>query len=169
MRIERGLWTGESLRALQAPTARLARHVRELRRAVPRIEITPLDYAVRAHEILEDSQRDQLSGVAAPWSGAGLLATAASLEATYAVLGTLRTVLAARGALAPLETGMLALRRELEAVREAHGGTWPRLEELSRSERQRLNGRLGAGLELLAKVPHALETQYAPKVPELRP
>jgi len=79
------------------------------------------------------------------------------------------TVLAPRGALAPLDTGMLALRRELQAIRRAHGGTWPRLEELSHAERQRLNGRLGAGLELLAKVPHALETQYAPKVPELRP
>ena len=36
-------------------------------------------------------------------------------------------------------------------------------------ERQRLNGRLGAGLEILAGVPRALETQYAPAIPELRP
>ena len=169
MRLERGLWTGESLAALQQPAARLAAHVRALRRTVPDIEITPLDYAIRAHEILEDAQRDMLSGVAAPWSGAGVRATAASLAATDAVVETLRTLLAKRGALAQVETGLVGLRRELAAIRRAHGGEWPPLNALSHTERQRLNGRLGAGLELLARIPHSLETQYAPAVPELRP
>jgi iron uptake system EfeUOB component EfeO/EfeM len=169
MRIERGLWTGDSLRTLRAPAADLARDVRTLRRVVPRVEITPLDYAIRAHEILEDAQRDMLSGVAAPYSGAGVRATAASLNATYAVIKTLHTLLATRGEIAPVETSLLGLRRELDAIRRAHGGQWPVLDALTRREHQRLNARLGAGLERLAYVPHTLETQYAPAVPELRP
>ena len=117
------------------------------------VEITPLDYAIRAHEILEDAQRDMLSGVAAPYSGAGVRATAASLRATYAVIGTLRALLAERGALAPVETGLLGLRRELDAIRRAHGGTGRRSTRSRTRERQRLNGRLGAGLEMLADGP----------------
>jgi iron uptake system EfeUOB component EfeO/EfeM len=169
MRIERGLWSGESLAALRPEGAALATDVRKLRRTVPRMEITPLDYAIRAHEILEDAQRDMLSGAAAPYSGAGVRATAASVDATDAVIGTLRPLLAGRSGLGPVEYGLLSLHRELNEIRDAHGGEWPRLDALTRRQRQRLNGRLGAGLELLARVPHALETQYPPAVPEIKP
>jgi high-affinity iron transporter len=167
-RLERGLWTRESLRALRPAAARLTRDVRRLRRAVRAVEITPLDYATRGHEILEDAQRDMLSGAATPYSGAGVHATAASLEATEAVVGTLRAVLAERSALTPIETGLLRLRRELRAIHRAHGG-WPALDDLSRAERQGLNGRLGAGLELLAQLPGALETVYPPAIPPIEP
>jgi high-affinity iron transporter len=167
--LERGLWRDEPLSALRPVATRLARHVRQLRRTVPKIEITPLDYAIRAHEILEDAQRDMLSGAAAPYSGAGVRATAASVDATDAVVATLRPLLATHGAIASVEAGLLNLHRELDSIHRAHGGAWPPLDTLSRSERQHLNGRLGAGLEILAGVPHALETQYPPQIPELRP
>jgi high-affinity iron transporter len=167
-RLERGLWTGERLSALRPEAARLVSSVRRLRRVVPTVEITPLDYATRAHEILEDAQRDMLSGAAAPYSGAGVRTTAASLEATEAVVGTLRGVLATRGVLAQTETALTRLRRELTAIRRAHDG-WPALDALSRPERQRLNARLGAGLEILARLPGALETVLPPTIPELRP
>jgi high-affinity iron transporter len=168
-RLERGLWQGEPLGALRPVAQQLADHVDELQRTLRKVEITPLDYAIRAHEILEDAQRDLLSGVAAPYSGAGVLATAASLRATYAVVDTLHTLLEQRGSLSPIEYGLLGLRRELDAIREAHGGEWPPLDALTRRERQRLNGRLGAGLELLARIPGALETQYPAAIPKLRP
>ena len=55
-------------------------------------------------------------------------------------------VLAERGALAPVETGLLRLRRELAAIRRAHGGELAGARRRSAAtERQRLNGRLGAG------------------------
>ncbi|HEY6891211.1 MAG TPA: EfeM/EfeO family lipoprotein, partial [Solirubrobacter sp.] len=168
-RLERGLWTGEALRSLRPAASRLERDVGRLRRIVGRIEITPLDYAIRGHEILEDAQRDMLSGAAAPYSGAGVLATAASLDATEAVIGTLRPVLEGRGALPAIDSGLLKLRRELDAIRRRHGGRWPGLDALGRGERQRLNGRLGAGLEVLALLPSALETTLPPATPELRP
>ncbi|WP_028062756.1 EfeM/EfeO family lipoprotein [Solirubrobacter soli] len=168
-RLERGLWTGERLAALRPAAARLRQDVRTLRGTVTRVEITPVDYTTRGHEILEDAQRDMLSGVAAPYSGAGVMATAASLAATETVVGTLRALLAQRGAIAPIDSGLVRLRRELAAIRRAHRGRWPDLDALSPSERQRLNGRLGAGLEELAQLPHALETTLPPKIPPIRP
>ena len=85
-RIEIGLWKGESPRKLLGPAAYLAAKVRRLRGVVRTIAIPPLVYATRAHEILEDAQRDMLSGVDAPWSGAGLRATEDSVAATQFVV-----------------------------------------------------------------------------------
>ena len=68
-----------------------------------------------------------------------------------------------RGALAPVQAGLNRLRAELDAIRRAHDGHWPRLDALSRAERQRLNGRLGAGLELLATLPGRSRRRYRPR------
>jgi iron uptake system EfeUOB component EfeO/EfeM len=167
-RIEHGLWRGAALGSLRPWTARLARDVRTLRRVVRRVEITPLDYATRAHEILEDAQRDMLSGRAAPWSGAGLQATADSLAATRAVIDTLRPLLNGREDTLPrIEFQLLAFGRALARVRRAHGGRLPALGAMTRAERERVGGTLGVLLEALAAVPGTLETQLPPKVPSI--
>ena len=67
-----------------------------LRHVLPRIEIDPLNYATRAHEILEDAQRDFLSGVDVRWSGAGVLGTAAGIAATNELIQTLTRLLEGR-------------------------------------------------------------------------
>jgi hypothetical protein len=67
--------------------------VHELRAVLPHVQITPLDYATRAHEILEDAVRDLLSGTDVPWSGEGVLGTAAGLAATREVIATLKPLL----------------------------------------------------------------------------
>jgi high-affinity iron transporter len=142
--------------------------VRTLRRVVRHVAIDPLEYATRAHEILEDAQRDMLSGRSAPWSGAGVQATADSLAATREVIGTLRPLLDGRGdALVPVQTGMLALGRQLAAVRRAHGGAWPALGALRSGERERIDGSLGALLEALSGVPGSLETTLTPVIPTI--
>ena len=147
-----GCGRGESLaRAAARPPRGSQRHVRRLRRTVPKIEITPLDYAIRAHEILEDAQRDMLSGVAAPYSGAGVRATAASLEATDAVIGTLRPLLASAARSPRSRPACSACAASWPRSGAPTAASWPPLDALSRSERQRLNGRLGAGLEILAQ------------------
>ncbi len=62
-RIEYGLWSAHAApRALVGVSGSLQADVRRLRRALGRSPITPLVYATRAHEILEDVQRDQLAG-----------------------------------------------------------------------------------------------------------
>jgi len=158
-RVEHELWTGTPLPAIVPWARRLQRDVAKLPRALAVLDITPLDYATRAHEILEDAQRDQLSGRAARWSGAGVTATAAGLVATERVMATLSTTLAGRGsAQQTVATRLGELRRRLASLRRAHGGVYPTLHQLTPAQDARLDGSLGAALEALALVPGALET-----------
>ena len=76
---------------------------------LPSVQITPLEYATRAHEILEDAQRDLLSGADVPWSHEGLLATAAGLTPHVEVLATLQPLLDGREG--TIETVDFSLRR----------------------------------------------------------
>jgi iron uptake system EfeUOB component EfeO/EfeM len=167
-RIEHGLWRGAPASALAAPARRLMADTVRLERRVRTMPVDPLDYVTRAHEILEDAERDQLSGAEAPWSGAGLRTTADALAATRVVLGTLRPLLRGRGdALTPVQAQLDALSGELAQIRRAHAGALPVLDALRRPERERVDGRVGAALEALAAVPGALETQLPPVVPPI--
>ncbi len=167
-RIEMGLWTGEAPAKLVAPAAYLAKRVDHLQVAVRRIAIPPLVYATRAHEILEDAQRDMLSGLDAPWIGAGLRATFDSLAATEVVIGTLRPLLNGRDStVEPVEVEMARFRQTLERVRKEHGGKWPRLEALTPMQHQRVDGDLGSLLERLDAVPGALEVKRPRPVPTI--
>jgi high-affinity iron transporter len=167
-RIEHDLWTGRPTAAIVPYAQRLRSDVALLPRTLARMEISPLDYATRAHEILEDAQRDQLSGAAAPWSDAGVFATAADLAATRVVIGTLRPLLSGRGnALPPVQFQLRAFAARLAAIRRAHGGRLPAQSALRPREREALDGGLGALLEALSGVPGDLETQLPPAVPAI--
>jgi high-affinity iron transporter len=167
-RVEYGLWGNEPLPRLEAPAAVLAADVARLPAKLARMETTPLEYATRAHEILEDAQRDMLSGTQAPWSGAGLRATADSLAATEEVVSTLAPLLAGRGSvLPPVEVEEAAFGQVLAAVRRDHGGAYPPLDAMSQGEHERVDGALGSLLERLAAVPGALETEPPPEIPTI--
>jgi iron uptake system EfeUOB component EfeO/EfeM len=167
-RVEMGLWKGESPASLIGPAAYLARRVDHLQVAVRRIAIPPLVYATRAHEILEDAQRDMLSGVDAPWSGAGLRATADSLAATEFVVGTLTPLLDGRGStIEPVEVELAQFRAVLERVRREHGGEWPRLEDMTQRQHERVDGGLGSLLERLDTIPGALEVKRTKPLPTI--
>ncbi len=167
-RIEYGLWGTEPVASLAAPTAVLAADVAKLPAKLATMETTPLEYATRAHEILEDAQRDMLSGSQAPWSGAGLRATADSLAATEEVVATLAPLLGGRGSsLAPVRVEMAAFGRVLDEVRAEHGGEWPPLDQLSQAQHERVDGALGSLLERLAGIPGELETEKLEAVPTI--
>ncbi len=169
-RIERGLWTGESLRRAGArgrtaerrrPQAAADRpdgrdHAAGLRDPRPRDPRgRPARHAQRRRRALERRRRP----------GHGVLARRHLRRRRHAARAARR----ARHAGAGASPACRACARELAALQRAHGGRWPTLDELSRTESQRLNGRLGAGLEILAKVPGALETQLPPAIPEIHP
>ncbi|MDA0166903.1 hypothetical protein OM076_41965 [Solirubrobacter ginsenosidimutans] len=140
----------------------LAAGARKLPAAVRKAELAPVDYAIRAHEILEDVQRDRMA------DPAGVRATADGVAATRTVIGTLHDLLAGRGdALQTVDTRLTQLEATLREIRHAHGA-WPAPAALRDSEHQRLLGQLGAALEALANVPGALETTLPPKIPALR-
>ena len=167
-RIEMGLWDGESPARLIAPARFLAAKVKRLQVAVRQVPISPLVYATRSHEILEDAQRDMLSGVDAPWSGAGLRATFDGLAATEFVVGTLKPLLDGRDStVEPVEIEMAEFRATLERVRKEHGGAWPRLEELTEAQHERVDGGLGSLLERLDALPGALEAKRTKPLPTI--
>jgi high-affinity iron transporter len=167
-RIEMGLWDGEPAAKLVGPADYLAARVRHLQVAVRRIAISPLVYATRAHEILEDAQRDMLSGIDAPWSGAGLRATADSLAATEFVVATLRPLLDGRGStIEPVENELGRFGAVLDAVHNESHGHWPRLEALTQRQRERIDGALGSLLERLDTIPGALEVKRSKPLPTI--
>jgi hypothetical protein len=167
-RLEQGLWQGAPEPTLLGFAVRLGDDVRLLMGRLPSVQITPLEYATRAHEILEDAQRDLLSGADVPWSGEGVLATAAGLTATREVLTTLRSLLDGReGTIETVEFSLARLAGALAAIRHEHDGRWPALSQLSQRQSELLNGTLGAALEALDAVPGTLETRVPPPIPSL--
>jgi high-affinity iron transporter len=167
-RIEHGLWTGAPLASLQPWARKLSRDVAALQKMLPGVEIDPLDYATRAHEILEDAVRDQLSGTDAPWSGAGVLGTSAGVVATTEVMKTLAPVLQNReSVMSTVAADLTGLRSTLSSLARAHGGTLPTTGQLTQMQSEQLSGSIGQALEGLAQVPGALETTTTPVIPQI--
>jgi hypothetical protein len=165
--VERELWTGGPLARVEPLAARLDADARRLPHHLATMPIATLDFSLRPHEILEDAQRDELTGGAAQWSGAGLRATVGAYAATQAMLAELAPVLQGRGdVLPPVQHAMARLGRELDAVRTSHGG-WPALGRLSDDERERVDGAVGQALEALAAVPGDLETGRPAPIPPI--
>lgn len=167
-RIEMGLWTGAPPASLVPWAVRLRTDVGTLQQVLPTVQIDPLDYATRAHEILEDAQRDLLSGTDVPWSGAGVLGTAAGLAATQEVINTLTPLLEARdGTLLDVNNWLDRLQSVLDQLRAARGGSWPSLGQLTLTQREELNGTLAGALGPLSQVPGSLETTPTPVIPKI--
>ena len=167
-RIEMGLWTGAPPASLAPWATRLQTDVATLERVLPSVKIDPLDYATRAHEILEDAQRDFLSGTDVPWSHAGVLATAAGVTATEKVVSTLTPLLEQRdGTLLDVNNWLYRLQGVFQRLRADHGGTLPTLGQLTFGERELLNGTLAGALVPLSQIPGSLETTPTPKIPKL--
>jgi high-affinity iron transporter len=158
-RIELGLWTGAPVTSLVPYAARMRRDVVDLRHALPTLQVDPLDYATRAHEILEDAQRDLMSGTDVRWSGAGVLGTAAGLAATQEVVGTLVPLLQGReNTLIEVQVWLGRLQKVLAQVRDEHHGAWPSLGQLTTAQHDEVNGTLAGTLGVLSEVPGTLET-----------
>jgi high-affinity iron transporter len=177
-RIEYGLWTGRPPASLARWSLQLAADVRRMRALLPTVTIDPLDYATRAHEILEDAVRDLLSGADVPWSAEGVLGTYAGLQATQAVLHTLTPILdtttIVQGYSAPqqrssatVDADLAGLTGVLRALAAGNGGVMPTNRQLKQAQTERLDGAVGQALEGLAQVPAMLETTAAPQTPQI--
>jgi iron uptake system EfeUOB component EfeO/EfeM len=164
-RIELGLWSGVPVSSLTPVTDRLVRDVRRLRTAIPKADVSPSNYATRAHEILEDAQRDFLSGVDVPWSHEGVLATYSGLQATRVVIRTLRPLLGGRDSLDPVLLGLSRMGTTIASIRRDHAGHLPTLERLRNSEREKLNGSVSWALERLQRIPDSLATTDPVRIP----
>jgi iron uptake system EfeUOB component EfeO/EfeM len=162
-KIEYGLWTGASPRSLLTTARRLEVSVRKLRALLPAVSITPLEYATRAHEILEDAQRDLLSGADVPWSGEGPLGTYAGMQATREILSTLKPLLFGQeGVYQIVEHELSVLGSAMSSIAAAHGGHQPTNGQLTQSQAELLDGSLAGALEALSQVPGRLEVELPP-------
>ncbi|MGO9961596.1 MAG: EfeM/EfeO family lipoprotein [Solirubrobacteraceae bacterium] len=175
-RIEFGLWTGAAPQTLVPFASRLAADVRAMRALLPGVRISPLDYATRAHEILEDAVRDLLSGTDVPWSGEGVLGTAAGLAATREVISTLKPLLhqprfidppATPRSPAVVDADLDGLQSVLASLAVAHGGRLPTNQELTQLQAEKLDAAVGQALEALAQVPGMLETTVPRTTPSI--
>jgi len=169
-RIEMGLWTGESLASLIGYDMRLEGNLERLRGVVAHVQFTPLEYATRSHEIIEDAQRDLLSGMDVPWSGQGVLGTAAGVAATEEVFHTLEPLISGReNTEGEVRAELSMLSGVLKSIsRHRHGG-YPSLPELGSYEHEQLNGYVAGALSALEQMPGTLETEARPPIPKLPP
>jgi iron uptake system EfeUOB component EfeO/EfeM len=162
-RIELALWQRHSTHAAAAPAAQLVRDVQRLRAAVAKMEIDPLEYSLRAHEILEDGIHLQLSGRASPWSGSALVALRAEVRGTKVVLATLAPMIARRdsgGALPQARKALTRLSTALSGL-ERPDGTLPRWDGLGQRDRELVDGLAAGAAEQLAYVPELIDPRPA--------
>jgi len=184
-RIEMGLWTHRPVASLaplgvklssavdrlraELPTAAVdpqSTHVR-LTRGLVAVTVDPLDFTLRIHEILEDAQRDFMSGLDVPWSGAGVLATAAGVAATKELLSTVKPIMTGRGnAYGNSEYWLERLGRVFDSVRRRNG-SYPSLHQLTSGQLQLIDGTLAGTLTALDQVPGTLETKNFTTFPSI--
>ena len=164
-RLEWGLWTGRPLRSLSGYDHRLVADLIRLRAAIPGVEIEALDYATRGHEIIEDAQRDLMSGADVPWSHQGVLGTAAALASVEEVFQTLKPLLSGRENTEGEVGNWLVRLHELFASLR-RDGRYPSLDQMGEREHERFNGYVAGALGALQMVPSTLETEtYKPPTP----
>jgi iron uptake system EfeUOB component EfeO/EfeM len=168
-RVELALWERRSTRDAAAPAGGLVRAVTRLRDTVATMEIDPLEYSLRAHEILEDGIHLQLSGQASPWSGAALVALRAEVRGTGVVLDTLTPIITRRDESGALPQARRALRRLTSAVDglQRDNGTFPRWEALGQRDRERVDALAANAAEQLAYMPELIDPR--PARPAQRP
>ena len=157
-RIELALWGRGSTTDAAPYVGSLAADVAALRRSVPRIEIEPLEYVLRSHEVLEGTLDLQLSGRESPWSGSALAALRANLKGTKIVLGTLHGLIRRRSPilLQRIEASLAALAQAVRDV-EARDGSMPRWDRVPERVRTRIAGLTAAAAEQLAYVPEVID------------
>jgi iron uptake system component EfeO len=151
-RVEYGLWHGEGVASLRTVTDQLDGFVHGLRQDLPRIEPQAVDLGLRAHEILENTLRFELTGQTDEGSGTNLATADANLRGDQEVLGVLRPLLVTRyPQLSDVDTWSARFRSLVEAQR-APNGTWTPVERLGQADRERLDGTLSQLVELLAPI-----------------
>ncbi|GHI03803.1 iron permease [Streptomyces cellostaticus] len=157
LRLEHGLWHGESADDLRAPAQQLADAAAGLDKAFPTQDFDPGDLPLRAHEILENTLQFELTGDTDQGSGTGLATADANLAGTRELLTVLQPLLAGRAPkLHPtVDADIARLQKLLDAAH--HGSSWTPVDRLAATDRQSINGATGQLLEDLAPVPDLLE------------
>ncbi len=163
LRLEYGLWHGQSAAELTPVAEALDADVHALVKAFPGLLMPNITLALRTHEILENTLQFQLSGELDEGAGDELAVGWADVQGTELSLAALRPLLRADDPrlLAVLTTGLRAMGAAFEAYEQPDGG-WTPLSGLTTLQRERLDGQLGALLQQLDRVPDVLDLPILP-------
>ncbi|MEW2157774.1 iron uptake transporter permease EfeU [Streptomyces sp. NPDC007189] len=157
LRLEYGLWHGQSAKDLTGPARQLATDAEGLRKAFPTQDFDPGDLPLRAHEILENTLQFELTGDTDEGSGTNLATADANLTGTRELLTVLKPLLTRRAPklLPAVDADVARVQKLLDAAH--HGADWTPVDKLAAADKQRLDGATGQLLEDLAPVPDLLE------------
>ncbi|WP_330336297.1 iron uptake transporter permease EfeU [Streptomyces sp. NBC_00557] len=157
LRLEYGLWHGQSAKELTGPARQLATDAAGLRRAFPTQNFDPGDLPLRAHEILENTLQFELTGDTDEGSGTNLATADANLTGTRELLTVLKPLLTRRAPklLPAVDADIARVQKLLDAAH--HGADWTPVDKLDAAAKQRLDGATGQLLEDLAPIPDLLE------------
>ncbi|MFJ8623948.1 iron uptake transporter permease EfeU [Kitasatospora sp. NPDC093550] len=161
LRLEHGLWHGQSATELTPVADELAQNVAKLVHDFPGQVFDPADLPLRAHEILENTLQFELTGDTDMGSGTNLATARANLEGTRELLTLLQPLLDERDPqlLVRVNAGMKRVGDLLATADRPEG--WTPVDRLPAATRRQLNGATGQLLEDLAPVPALLEIRKA--------
>lgn len=151
-RVEYGLWHGESAASLAKATDQLDTFVRNLQHGLPQVQPQAVDIGLRAHEIMENTLRFELTGKTDYGSGTNLATANANLAGDREVVSVLRPLLTGRY---PQLSDVDIWSNRFQALLTAQqhpDGSWPPVSQLSQQAREKLNGTLGQLAEYLAPI-----------------
>ena len=158
LRLEYGLWHGQSPAALAPIATALNRSVRGLLESFPKLAVPPGDLSLRAHEILENALQFELTSATDQGSPRTWRPPGRTCREPGLAVDALRPALSqadpqlTRSATSGLER----LGRLLAAHRTANG-SWTPLAALTTAQRQRINGATSSLLETLELIPGRLQ------------
>ena len=157
LRVEYGLWHGESAASLRPVVDALDTAVHQLARKFPGQQVVPSDIPLRAHEILENTLQFELTGDTDQGSHTNLATAQANTEGAMMVVHVLAQQLSQRDPqlASKASKGLTTLDTQLGEYRR--NGRWTPLSMLSRSEREHLNASVGSVVETLALIPDILQ------------
>jgi iron uptake system component EfeO len=152
-RIEYGLWHDQSAGRLAPYTAKLVADVDTLAKQWPSTQVDPTEMGLRAHEILEDGLRDELTGATDQGSGSNLATLSADVDGTREMLSVLRPILASRyPRLGEATSWLNRFAAAVAAQHDARTGAWTPVDQLTRAASDQLDSTLGQTVELLAPI-----------------
>ena len=158
LRLEHGLWGAEPASSLAPVADQLDADVHALVADFPNEFTDVRDIPLRVHEILENTLQFDLTGDNDQGSHTTLATARANVDGTRSVLNAVTPLLAPRAPelLAASVRGLDGLAALLDRYHRADG-TWLGLADLTVSQREELDGRVGDVLETLAPIPDVLE------------
>ncbi|MGH3867285.1 MAG: EfeM/EfeO family lipoprotein [Pseudonocardiaceae bacterium] len=150
-RLEYGLWHDQPMTELVPVADALSASVTTLREQVQDLPVDGLDLTRRVHEILEDTERFELTGDSDQGSGSSLAIARAQVQATQLALKPLLPLLVTRyPALLQVDPALRRLAADLDAT--DHAGAWTPVQALDHAQRQQINADTGHAVELLAPI-----------------